>query len=388
MKPILSFFAFFSFLLLAYSCGEGPAGNDTDTGNRVSFSPDSGYVNSIVTISGLNLTDTSGIKIKFGYIQAKIIEVNENSVNVTVPNMESGYTAISVNLPDSSIVFEKRFFVKPMKSTQLTSFSPKSGYPGDKVYLYGKNFLSDSVLSVTFNNFSSTITSITDNCITVTVPFSGPLKALIHVNSKSYTLSYADTFNVYDDGKIHLTDFNSISIRIINFHVLYSQYSKWFNYPNDSGSSDTSWVLYNYSASDGVTSFFNYDFQDTSKIRYYYQIGPNWIPIFVNLYKSDVSKSIFGKVDLQCCHTRYKDANTELTTLSLFLHDVPYSITREGIAISIKGKTLSSIVDSVESSTQTSYSYSPKYHGERFEGIKQLLEYTDSSEVIIRIYKK
>lgn len=122
-----------------------------------SFSPTSGPVGTVVTITGTNFTGATSVKFK--RTSASFTVDSSTRIRATVP---SGATTgpISVTTPDGTATSSADFTVTTLAPT-ITSFSPISGPIGTLVTIIGTNFV-----NVTGVKFDGTPASFTVNSST------------------------------------------------------------------------------------------------------------------------------------------------------------------------------------------------------------------------------
>jgi hypothetical protein len=123
-----------------------------------SFTPNSGTVGTLITISGNNFTGTS--EVKFGNIKAtSYTVVSANTIIARVGLGETGSISVTV-LGEGTATSNGFTFIPPPPPT-ITSYSPTSGIIDEEVNIIGTNFI--GVLDVSFGDISATFTVISPN---------------------------------------------------------------------------------------------------------------------------------------------------------------------------------------------------------------------------------
>ncbi len=155
-----------------------------------SFSPISGKVGDIVTITGTNFTGATGVKFN-GLSAVTFTVVSATSTSATVPD---GATTgkITVTTPGGTATSADDFTVYQLPTISL--FAPDSGKVGDVVTVTGTYLLGSS--EVTFNGLSAdAFTVVSATSITATVP-TGATTGKIAVTTPGGTATSADDFTV------------------------------------------------------------------------------------------------------------------------------------------------------------------------------------------------
>ncbi len=142
----------------------------------VSFSPTSGPVGTVVTITGVNLTGTTSVQFSgtsaSNPVSATFTVVNSTTITATVPTgAQTGPITVG------SAVSSGSFTVIPVPT--LTSFTPPSGPVGTLVTITGTNL--NVVTTVRFNGTAAAFTVVSPTTITALVPpgaTSGPISLL------------------------------------------------------------------------------------------------------------------------------------------------------------------------------------------------------------------
>ena len=112
-----------------------------------SFTPTSGRVGTLVTITGVSLTQTTAVTI--GGKAAAFTVKSDTQVTATVPAGAKTGAAISITTAGGTASFGK-FVVVP----EITSFSPTSGPVGTSVTITGNSFTGTT--KVTFGGVAAT----------------------------------------------------------------------------------------------------------------------------------------------------------------------------------------------------------------------------------------
>jgi hypothetical protein len=154
-----------------------------------SFTPSSGLVGTVVTISGTNFSGISSVQ--FGGVAAtRITPLSSREIQVTAPAGAST-GAITVTSPSGTATSATPFTV--LVPPVITSFSPASGVAGTSVTINGTNLSGAS--SVLFGGVAGTIVSNTATQIVATVPI-GAVTGAISVRTAAGTATSSAIFTV------------------------------------------------------------------------------------------------------------------------------------------------------------------------------------------------
>jgi len=127
-----------------------------------SLSPSSGTNNTIVRITGENLSNTSFVQI--GGINLSYVVNSSVSVSTRAPNLSNGSTTVTaIDNLGNSVSYSGFTYANPRAISMNTSGAPRSN-----IVIEGENLANTSV--VQFNNLSTTFTAF-PNYINVSVPF-------------------------------------------------------------------------------------------------------------------------------------------------------------------------------------------------------------------------
>lgn len=152
-----------------------------------SFTPTSGTVGTLVTITGVSLTQTTGVTI--GGKAAAFTVKSDTEVTATVPAGAKNAEAISITTAGGTASFGK-FEVVP----EIASFTPVSGPVGTSVAITGNSFT--GATKVTFGGISSTsLEVISDTLVDAIVP-SGAATGPIAVTTPGGTGTSKTNFTV------------------------------------------------------------------------------------------------------------------------------------------------------------------------------------------------
>jgi uncharacterized delta-60 repeat protein len=184
-------------ITLTVTDGDGGTAQDTFVMTVIAspviggFSPTSGGVGTLVTISGSNLANTSEVKFN-GVASTSVTQVSNAQVRATVP---SGATTgpISLTTPGGTSTSSSNFTFVP--APVVGSFSPLSGGYGTVVTISGNN-LGGATL-VKFHNFSqSAITHVSAFQIKAAVP-AGATSGPITLTTPGGSSTSAGSFTVF-----------------------------------------------------------------------------------------------------------------------------------------------------------------------------------------------
>lgn len=175
-------------ILLLNSCKD----EETLPPTIISFSPISGSVGTVVSITGTNFNPTLANNIlKFNGTLAIVTVVTPVSLTVAVP-VGASTGKISITVEGITTNSEADFTV--FDSPEITNISPAYGLPGASVTITGKNF--SSILSgntVKFNTLAATLTAATSTSLTVTIP-PGATTGKISITVHDLTATSSDDF--------------------------------------------------------------------------------------------------------------------------------------------------------------------------------------------------
>ena len=152
-----------------------------------SFTPTSGTVGTLVTITGVGLTQTTAVTI--GGKAAAFTIKSDTQVTATVPAGAKTGEAISITTAGGTASFGK-FVVVP----EITSFSPTSGPVGTSVTITGNSFTGTT--KVTFGGVAATsFKAISDTQVDALVP-AGAATGTITISTAGGTGTSAGKFTV------------------------------------------------------------------------------------------------------------------------------------------------------------------------------------------------
>lgn len=175
-----------------------------------SFTPTSGPIGTVVTITGTNFNNPAVTAVTFNATAATQFTVaSDTSITATVP---AGATdgPIAVTNADGTAMSATNFDVTPSPVPTITSFTPTSGPVGTVVTITGTGFTGAS--AVTFGGIAATtFTVASDTSITATVP-TGAVTGPIAVTTPGGTATSATEFTV-EGGNIEHERSVSFSLR-------------------------------------------------------------------------------------------------------------------------------------------------------------------------------
>jgi hypothetical protein len=162
-----------------------------------SFTPTSGPVRTIVTITGTNFTGASAVT--FNTVSAAFMVDSATSIRAEVP---TGATTgrIHVTTPGGTATSASNFSVEgAAPAPTIASFTPTSGPVGTAVTITGTNFTGAS--TVTFNTVSAAFIVDSATSIRAEVP-TGATTGRIHVTTPGGTATSASDFTVTGDASV------------------------------------------------------------------------------------------------------------------------------------------------------------------------------------------
>lgn len=164
------------------------------------FSPTSGAIGTVVTITGTGFT--AGSTVEFNGVSATVTYVNGTTLNATVP---SGATTgvITVTEAGCSLDSASDFTVTACSpSHTITSFAPSTGPELTEITLIGTGFTGSS--TVEFGGVSATIISQTATELVIEVP-SGAISGAITVIESSCPVLSSTDFTLLDSSNCTLS---------------------------------------------------------------------------------------------------------------------------------------------------------------------------------------
>ena len=178
----------------------------------IGISPSSGSTsgNDVVTITGTNLTGTSGIT--FGGASGTSVTVNSaTSVTVTTPSASAGAKDVVLTTTDGSVTSVGGFtyYAAPTISSLDVTSGPTVG--GTSVVITGTELAATS--SVTFGGTAATITARSSTTVTVTTPAksAGTVDVIVTTSAGSVTAASAYEFKPFPIITSYSTDQGSVT---------------------------------------------------------------------------------------------------------------------------------------------------------------------------------
>ena len=151
-----------------------------------SFSPDSGPVNTVVTITGTGLSGATAVM--FNGATASYTVNSPTQITATVPTAATTGPIVVVT-PSGTATSSSPFTIPPT----MTGFTPSSGYIGTQVTISGTGFT--GATAVKFNGTTAFFTIDSAAQIAATVP-AGATSGTIAVTTPSGTVTSTSTFTV------------------------------------------------------------------------------------------------------------------------------------------------------------------------------------------------
>lgn len=158
-----------------------------------SFTPATGPIGTVVTITGTNFQTPAVSAVTFNGTTATFTVVSDTSITATVP---TGATdgPIAVTNADGTATSVTNFDVTPSPVPTITSFTPTTGAVGTVVTITGTGFTGAS--AVTFGGVAATTFTVgSDTSITATVP-TGAVTGPIAVTTPGGTATSTTDFTV------------------------------------------------------------------------------------------------------------------------------------------------------------------------------------------------
>ncbi len=133
------------------------------------FSPTSGPVGTVVTVTGIGFTGVTSANFQGQRIPVSVA-ADGMSATFTVPSGASGMAAFSLNLPNGQLAIAPMPFTvtAPAAPATITGISPTSGSPGTLITITGTNFT--GTLLVAIGGRVSAFTVVSPTTITATIP--------------------------------------------------------------------------------------------------------------------------------------------------------------------------------------------------------------------------
>jgi hypothetical protein len=185
---------------------------------------------------------------------------------------------------------------------------------------------------------------------------------------------------------INLKEFRNLSISFKNLHILYyERYVARYKY-NDGSYFDTTYEKFDY-----YTSWNNKTemaLSDSGNNRYNLFSPRSDLGVFD--FEIDTKNKLIKNIKFYSQYITSRDIYIlETTDLIFEIKELPYSIINDSLLlISGIGRTLNSISMKIKSSYNFTYNKSRFDYLIKIQEITKLLEFTDSSQVIISIYRK
>jgi N-acetylneuraminic acid mutarotase len=164
-----------------------------------SFTPDSGPMDTAVTITGTGFGASSmGSSVQFnGYYAYTFTSWSDTQIVALVPSIAMGSGPITVTTPGGTATSSSNFTVTQQTYLPvITSFSPTAAAAGSQVVITGSNFdYNMQNVTVRFNGLPATVTYATWDMLVVTVP-NGVTSGPITVTTTSGTATSSSQFTV------------------------------------------------------------------------------------------------------------------------------------------------------------------------------------------------
>ncbi|MCS6820713.1 MAG: IPT/TIG domain-containing protein [Microscillaceae bacterium] len=163
------------------------------------FSPVSGPVGTVVTLTGTNFDPTpANNKVFFGNILATVTAATSTSLTVTVPAGVTGSVPIFVNVGVVTVRGPYNYTITALPNPTITSFTPTSGIAGIFVTINGTNFSTNpNHMSVRFGAEEAIISRATATELLVIVPSntqtSVPITVQVNANSVTSSTNFTYT---------------------------------------------------------------------------------------------------------------------------------------------------------------------------------------------------
>lgn len=167
------------------------------------FWPKTGNLGDTLTITGNNFsTIPENNTVIIGDFPCSIVSTKQDTLRVLVPEDLNSLTSfISVSILENTVSSGEPFsLIAPV----INDFTPSGGY-GDQVIISGDNFTANKKsLEVYFDNFKSTIITIQDQSLTVSIPQKLDVKqSTIKVKMNNMEVSFSEffqltPFSIYD----------------------------------------------------------------------------------------------------------------------------------------------------------------------------------------------
>ncbi len=184
-----------TLLLAGISCGGGPTSTTPPPGASTTptvtgFSPTSGAIGAVVTITGTHLTGTTAVS--FNGSASSFTVTSGTQITATVP---TGATTgkISVTTPQGTVSSTNNFTISTAAVPTITGFSPTSGQTGSSVTITGTNL--SGATALTLNGTSATFTVNSSTQISATIP-AGATTGKFAVTTPAGTGTSANSYTV------------------------------------------------------------------------------------------------------------------------------------------------------------------------------------------------
>lgn len=171
-----------------------------------SFSPASGPIGTLVTITGTNLTGAFVVTFNHG---SSVTPTVQSSTQITATVPSDGTTGVvGLTTPSGTVFSSNSFTVTAAGAPTISSFSPTIGPVGTTVTVNGTGFTSATIASVN-SGTTVPVTVISDTQLTFVVP-NGATSGVVKVTSPSGTATSSGTFTIGAGGPT-ITSFSPTS---------------------------------------------------------------------------------------------------------------------------------------------------------------------------------
>ena len=144
-----------------------------------SFSPESGYPGSLITIKGHHFGDnTENVTVRIGNFEAMVLKANDTQIQAVIPqDAFSGRHKVQVIMPEREAAESTEGFrVLFISGTTFAGLYPTSGQAGDTIHILGGMFNGNFFeVGATIGGKPATVLSKSRETVMITVPAEAPV---------------------------------------------------------------------------------------------------------------------------------------------------------------------------------------------------------------------
>ena len=205
-----------------------------------SFTPTSGAVGQVVTLSGTNFTGTTAVTIG-GTPVTSFNVVSASTISAIVGSNATG--TITVTTPGGMATSSDTFTFIPAPT--ITSFTPSRGVTGTTVFITGTNFTGTTAVTIGGTSAAS-FNVVSDSTITATVGSGATGK--IAVTTPGGTAVSVDDFIVADIGEVSVNPVDGVTMVWVpgGSFTMGTEFDPWWNPPYTQQVTLSGYWIYKY----------------------------------------------------------------------------------------------------------------------------------------------